>query len=73
MSGRKKPGGQQEAEAWTEERNRQAARKSIDAAEKTMDEELEEGLEDSFPASDPLTATRPAAAKEDKRERTPRK
>ena len=34
--------------------------------------ELEEGLRESFPASDPLSATRPGGQKEDARERTPR-
>jgi hypothetical protein len=73
MSGLKKPRNPGNPGEWTEERNREAARKSLGAAEEKMEEELEEGLEDSFPASDPPTATRPAAKKEDKRERTPRK
>ncbi len=58
-----------------EDKNRQAARIPLKKLKKTkaeMEKELEEGLRDSFPASDPLTATRPAAKQEDSREGTPR-
>lgn len=69
------------AGAVTEEINRKAARASIKAAKKPLKKlasprvegELEEGLRESFPASDPPTATRPANPVEDRRERKPRK
>lgn len=70
------------ANAVTEEINRSAARTSIKAAKKKplkkiasprVPGELEEGLRESFPASDPPTATRPANPVEDRRERKPRK
>lgn len=76
----KKSGLTKKANAVTEERNRDAARASAKGAKQTLKKlkspgikgELEEGLRESFPASDPLTATRPGGAKEDARERTPR-
>lgn len=66
-----------DANAVTEERNREAARVTNKAAKKKIQSpgihgELEEGLRESFPASDPLTATRPGGAKEDAREASPR-
>lgn len=62
-----------------EEQNREAARVTTRAAKKKtqsprVEGELEEGLRESFPASDPLSATRPGGEKEDAREanrRTP--
>jgi hypothetical protein len=46
-----------------EERSRQA-----DAERrKTLDEALEEGLEDTFPGSDPVSVTQPAPSARDKK------
>jgi hypothetical protein len=42
------------------------AKKQADAAEKRqLDEALEEGLEETFPASDPVNVTQPAPSKAD--------
>jgi uncharacterized protein (TIGR02246 family) len=65
----KKPGDvTEQANAFTEERNRGAARASIRDAKTKLKSELDEGLEESFPASDPLSATRPGGPVEDARE-----
>jgi hypothetical protein len=43
------------------------AKKPADAAEKRrLDEALEEGLEETFPASDPVNVTQPAPSKADR-------
>jgi hypothetical protein len=44
-------------------RNREEARK------RKLEESLEHGLEDSFPASDPINVTQPAPTVRDKRKR----
>jgi hypothetical protein len=36
-----------------------------DAEKRKLDEALEEGLEETFPASDPVNVTQPAPSKED--------
>jgi hypothetical protein len=42
--------------------------KDIKGAEKRrLDEALEEGLEETFPGSDPVNVTQPAPSKEDRR------
>jgi hypothetical protein len=46
------------------------ARKATDAKEKRrLDEALERGLEDSFPASDPVNVTQPPPSKDDQKEK----
>ena len=45
-------------------------RKEAEAAEKRkLEKALEEGLEETFPASDPVNVTQPAPSKEDKRDK----
>jgi hypothetical protein len=45
-------------------------RKATDAKEKRrLDEALERGLEDSFPASDPVNVTQPPPSKDDHKEK----
>jgi hypothetical protein len=44
--------------------------KTTDAKEKRrLDEALERGLEDSFPASDPMNVTQPPPSKDDHKEK----
>lgn len=51
------------------ERDNQA-RKATDAKEKRrLDEALERGLKDSFPASDPVNVTQPPPSKDDHKEK----
>jgi hypothetical protein len=46
------------------------ARKSREAKEKRrLDEALERGLEDTFPASDPVNVTQPPPSKDDHKEK----
>ncbi|MBV9235926.1 MAG: hypothetical protein JOZ94_08855 [Xanthobacteraceae bacterium] len=46
------------------------SRKATDAKEKRrLDEALERGLEDSFPASDPVNVTQPPPSKDDHKEK----
>jgi hypothetical protein len=46
------------------------SRKSDDDAKKAeLEEQLEEGLEETFPASDPVSAAQPAPSGGDKRRR----
>ncbi len=40
-------------------------RPSRDAEHQKLDDALEEGLEETFPASDPVSVTQPAPSKED--------
>ena len=48
--------------------NSKSARKQQDSAEKRrLDDALEEGLEETFPASDPVNVTQPAPSKADHR------
>ena len=48
--------------------NSKPARKQQDSAEKRrLDDALEEGLEETFPASDPVNVTQPAPSKADHR------
>ena len=42
-----------------------AAKDAKDAEKRKLDEALEEGLEETFPASDPVSATQPAPSKHD--------
>jgi hypothetical protein len=44
------------------ERNADKRRKSEEARRHKLEQDLEKGLEDSFPASDPVNVTQPAAA-----------
>jgi hypothetical protein len=51
-----KPRRRQESEAEAKERRR-------------LEKSLEEGLEDSFPSSDPVSVTQPAPSNQDKKEK----
>jgi hypothetical protein len=42
-----------------------AAKDSRDAEKRRLDEALEEGLEETFPASDPVNVTQPPPSKQD--------
>ena len=42
-----------------------AAKESKDAEKRKLDEALEEELEETFPASDPVNVTQPPPSKED--------
>ena len=42
-------------------------RREEDAKQRRLERSLEEGLEDSFPASDPINVTQPPQSVEDKR------
>ena len=42
-----------------------AAKESKDAEKRKLDAALEEGLEETFPASDPVNVTQPPPSKED--------
>ena len=42
-----------------------APKHSKDAEKRKLDEALEEGLEETFPASDPVNVTQPPPSKED--------
>jgi hypothetical protein len=42
-----------------------AAKDSRETEKRKLDEALEEGLEETFPASDPVNVTQPAPSKED--------
>jgi len=46
-------------------KSKRAAKPKKDRAEKKRDEALEEGLEDSFPGSDPVSVTQPAPTQPD--------
>ena len=50
-----------------------AAEKHHETAEekKKLDEALEKGLEDSFPASDPINVTQPPPSKKDREDKAP--
>jgi len=41
------------------------AGKKADAEKRRLDEALDEGLEETFPASDPVSVTQPAPSKQD--------
>ena len=41
------------------------ASKKADAKKRRLDEALDEGLEETFPASDPVSVTQPAPSKQD--------
>ena len=43
-----------------------APKDSRDAEKRKLDEALEEGLEETFPASDPVNVTQPAPSKGDR-------
>jgi hypothetical protein len=43
-----------------------APKDSRDAEKRKLDEALEEGLEETFPASDPVNVTQPAPSKDDR-------
>ena len=43
-----------------------ASKDSKDAEKRKLDEALEEGLEETFPASDPVNVTQPAPSKGDR-------
>ncbi len=43
------------------------AGKKADAEKRRLDEALDEGLEETFPASDPVSVTQPAPSKQDER------
>ncbi len=43
------------------------AGKKADAEKRRLDEALDEGLEETFPASDPVSVTQPAPSKQDQR------
>jgi hypothetical protein len=53
-----KPGRHQQSEADAKEKERRRLEKS-----------LEEGLEDSFPSSDPVSVTQPAPSNQDKKQK----
>ncbi|MEA2940353.1 MAG: hypothetical protein QOD09_882 [Bradyrhizobium sp.] len=42
-----------------------AAKDSKDAEKRKLEEALEEGLEETFPASDPVSVTQPPPSKDD--------
>ena len=47
--------------------HRPEAGKKADAEKRRLDEALDEGLEETFPASDPVSVTQPAPSKQDQR------
>ena len=49
------------------EEARDDKRKREDARNRKLERSLEQGLEDSFPASDPVNVTQPAPTRRDKR------
>ena len=49
------------------EEARDDKRKREDARKRKLERSLEQGLEDSFPASDPVNVTQPAPTRRDKR------
>lgn len=49
----------------TEARKPKTPEKPSDPEKKKLDDALEEGLEDSFPASDPVNLTQPPPSKHD--------
>jgi hypothetical protein len=50
-----------------EERDDKSKREREDARKRRLERSLEQGLEDSFPASDPINVTQPAPTRRDKR------
>ena len=48
-------------------RRQEAREKERDESRHRADKSLEEGLEDTFPASDPINVTQPAKSPEDRR------
>jgi hypothetical protein len=55
------------SQADIDRKRRQEAREERNADRHRADKSLEEGLEDTFPASDPINVTQPAKSPEDRR------
>jgi hypothetical protein len=62
-----------EDDAGRDTRNREEKRRDYEVTRKQLDEELEQGLEDTFPGSDPVSVVQPPPSARDKHEVQKRK